>query len=322
VIAGLARGAQRVEGLTGDVGDIPSMAAMLGRLDPAVIVLGASRHTWWRTPDALRALPYGALLPLHVGLARDMMRARDESGSRAPVVALPYPDAVGPVLAPLGLAPEVGAGNVSEIAAKLETLCARDHDVRREDVDVRLIAHHSVERVAFAAFSELGGGETSIDPGPPPWRAEVTVSGAPVEPDRVREWFREPYPLLSGRQTHMVTATAACAVVEALLLDVPQRVHVPAPDGRPGGYPARLSSRGIALDLPDSVPESEAVAINATAARWDGIEQIDAHGTITFTRDVADTTSRVLGWPLERIAVEEIDAVTAELEARLRAAAG
>ena len=58
---------------------------------------------------------------------------------------------------------------------------------------------------------------------------------------------------------------------------------MPAPDGRPGGYPVRISAGGVTLDLPGGVPEPEAIAINATAARWDGIEQIDGEGTMTFT---------------------------------------
>jgi hypothetical protein len=118
----------------------------------------------------------------------------------------------------------------------------------------------------------------------------------------------------------VVTATATGVVVEALLSDTPRRVHVPAPGGRPGGYPALVSAAGIELDLPAGIPESEAIAINATAARWDGIERIDADGTVTFTQDVFDSTARVLGRGIDRVTVEEVDAVAAELESRLRAA--
>jgi hypothetical protein len=320
VVGTLSRGAQRVEALAGDVGDPEATAATLAALDPAVIVMAASRHTWWRTPPPLRALPYGAWLPLQAGLTRELVRARDVAGLRAPVVALAFPDAVGPVLAPLGLAPDLGAGNVAEVAAKLELRAAEAFGVERDAVDVRLIAHHAVERVAFSAFTELGGDEADRDPGPPPWRAAVAVDGEAVEAERVREWFHAPHPLLPGRQTHVVTATAAAAVVEALLSDAPRRVHVPAPGGRPGGYPATLSSGGVALDLPGEVSEDEAIAINATAARWDGIERIDASGTVTFTPDVTRRTAELLGLALERVTAGELDDVADELEARLQSA--
>jgi hypothetical protein len=321
VIAALTEGAQRVTARGADAGDAEAMATTLRELDPAVIVMAASRHTWWRTPPAFDALPYGAWLPLHVGLTRELVRARDGAGISAPIVALPYPDAVGPVLAPLGLAPEVGAGNVSEIAAKLQMLAATAEDVAREDVWVRLIAHHAVERAAFAEFVSLAGDADRVDPGPPPWRATMEVGGRAVPEERVREWFHAPHPLMPGRQTHVVTAAAAAAVVDALLADTPRRVHVPAPGGRPGGYPARLSTAGVTLDLPADVSEAQAIAINATAARWDGIERIDGDGTVTFTADVCATTERVLGLRLDRVTAADMDAVADELAARLRAAA-
>jgi hypothetical protein len=345
VIAGLAGGAERVEGLVADVGEAEGMAATLRALDPAVIVMAASRHTWWRTPAALDGLPYGAWLPLQVGLTRELVRARDAAGSSAPVVALPFPDAVGPVLAPSGLAPDVGAGNVAEIAAKLAMLAAADAGVPRDEVTVRLIAHHAVERVAFSAFSALAGrattgdapagrattggvpagdgpagGGPARDPGPPPWRAAIAVGGEPVPDEQVREWFATPHPLLPGRQTHVVTATATTVLVEALLGDAPRRVHVPAPGGRPGGYPAVASSSGVTLDLPDGVPEPHAVAINATAARWDGIERIDGDGTVTFTAEVAEATERLLGLRLATVRADEMDPMADELETRLHAA--
>ena len=53
------------------------------------------------------------------------MEAHRAAGSPGRVVSLAFPDAVGPVLAPAGLAPDLGAGNVDEVAAKLSLLAAR-----------------------------------------------------------------------------------------------------------------------------------------------------------------------------------------------------
>src|ERR687885_2838632 len=83
-----------------------------------------------------------------------------EARPRAPVVCLPYPDAVGPALAPLGLAPTCGAGNVTETAAKLELLAG-------DDAEARLVLHHAAQRYAFPAFAGLGG--EAVDGGEPPW---------------------------------------------------------------------------------------------------------------------------------------------------------
>ena len=316
LVAAIHDGAGRVEPAHIDLEDRAATATALARLEPSVIVLTASRHTWWRVPEHAAAVPYGAWLPLHVQLTRSVMEARADAGTCAPVVALPFPDAVGPVLAGAGLAPELGAGNVGEIAAKLEVLAALRHGVERTAVDVRLVAHHATERHAFSAFVSLGG--TVAGPtGPPPTHACVRVGGAQLPADDVRSLFAAPYALGRGRETHALTAATTALAVQALLTDTPQRVHVPAPGGRPGGYPARLSRAGVELDLPEGLTETDARAINAVAARWDGIEHIAQDGTVTFTPAVADATERILGLRLGRLTLDDHDAVANELMARL-----
>ena len=102
-------------------------------------------------------------------------------------------------------------------------------------------------------------------------------------------------PLLPGTPTHVVTATAATVLVEALLADEPRRSTCRRPAGRPGGYPGCASRRRGRARPPAGVLRGHAIAINAVAARWDGIERIDGDGTVTFTADVTDATERLLG---------------------------
>ena len=301
LVAALQVGARRVEFARNDVSDIAATASLVHSFDPAVIVTAASRHTWWRR--AVDGVPYGAWLPLQLTLVRDLVRARNESGIAAPVVCLPFPDNVGPALAPLGLAPDLGAGNVTETAAKLELLAG-------EGAEARLVMHHAAQRYAFPDFASLGGGEVDE----PPWAAEVRV-GREVRPDeQVRELFHAPWPLPWGRESHDLTAAATAQIVEALLSDDPVRTHAPAPAGRPGGYPLRISAGRVALDLPASLGEDEAVAINARAARWDGLERVEPDGTLVFTEAVAEATERQLGVRVERVVPSDNDAVAEELE--------
>jgi hypothetical protein len=319
VVAGLCDGPGAIEAATADLRDVEGTAALLARLQPSVIVVAASRHTWWRSAPALAALPYGAWLPLHVGVVRDAVRARDLAGIGARVVGLPFPDAVGPVLAADGVAPDVGAGNVAEIAAKLQLLAARAAGVGREAVDVRLIAHHATERLAFTAFSELAGDVEEASAGPPPYRGEVRVDGEPLPDERFRALFTAPHPLLEGRETHAITAAATAGTVLALLAEQPRLIHVPAPAGLPGGYPVLAARDSVVLALPDGTREGDAVAVNAVAARWDGLERIAPDGTVTFTRAVADATQTLLGRRLERVAAGEMDEVADDLAARAAA---
>jgi hypothetical protein len=303
LVAAFAGGPRFVGHAHVDVADVAATAAALRRLDPACVVMAASRHTWWR--GGVEGVPYGAWLPLVLAPVRDLVRARDEAGLAAPVVCLPFPDNVGPALRPLGLAPELGAGNVSEVAAKLALAAG-------EGARVRLVMHHAAQRHAFGRFAALGPGEPA---GEPPWAAEVSVGGAALEEARVRELFHAPWPLPGGPRTHELTAAATVSAVEALLGDEPCPAHVPAPGGRPGGYPVRLGAGRVALDLPAGMSEAAAVELNARAARWDGLERVEGDGTIVFTADVAGAAQRLLGLRLERVAPDELDAAAAELEA-------
>lgn len=301
LVAALQAGPRRVEFVRNDVSDVGATAALLRRLEPAVVVTAASRHTWWRR--GVEGVPYGAWLPLQLTLVRDLVLARNDAGIAAPIICLPFPDNVGPALAPLGLAPELGAGNVTETAAKLELLAG-------EGSEARLVLHHAAQRYAFPDFAALGDGESEE----PPWAAEVLVGGEALPEERVDELFHAPWPLPWGRDSHDLTAAATAQIVEALLSDEPVRAHAPAPHGRPGGYPLLVSRGGIELDLPAGVGEDEAVAINARAGRWDGLERVEADGTLVFTAAVAEATERHLGVRVDRVAPGDVDRVADELE--------
>ena len=259
------------------IGEIAEAA----QIDADVLVCGATRHTWWKPSPG--GVPYGTWLPLQLTLIRDLMRARP----RGRVVCLPYPDGVGPALAPLGLAPDIGAGNVGETAPKLALLSGRE---------VRLVMHHAAQRYAFPDFGFLG--ESSDEE--PPWAARIDG----VSEERVRELFHAPWPLPTGTVSHDLTAASTATVVEALLADEPRRVHAPAPRGLPGGYPLRVSRERVEIDWPD---EREAVALNERAARWDGLERVEPDGTLVFTREL-------FGVGASRVAPHELDAVADALE--------
>ena len=297
LVAELLGGPSRVEFERLDVADTSAAAALLARLDPDVVVMAASRLTWWRPPadERLAGLPYGVWLPLQLTLVRSLMVARRDAGARGRVLSLPYPDGVGPALAPLGLAPDLGAGNVTETAPKLARLAG-------PGAEVRLVMHHAAQRLAFPTTL----GDVAVQ-GEPPWAAEVRLNGERLHDERVRELFRAPYPLPTGRETHELTAAATAHAVRALLGDRPVATHAPAPGGRPGGYPVRVSRAGVELDLPEGLDESAAVALNERAARWDGIDRIEDDGTIVFTEPF-------LGFA--RVKPDEVDAVADELEAR------
>lgn len=300
-----------------DLSNGEATASFLLEHDPDVCVLAASRYTWWRDRESteLARLPYGVWLPLQASLAGRLMEARAESGSNTAVVCLPYPDAVGPLLATTENAPLLGAGNVAEAAAKLQLLAAQNANLPRAEVDVRLVMHHAGERAAFRSLSFLGGPE---DLGEPPWVAEVRVNGALLGSTEVAALFREPFALPGDATSHELTAACVREVVEALLGDEKIRLHAPAPNGRPGGYPVRVRRGAVELDLPPEMSEQDAIAMNEAAAAWDGIAAIEHDGTIVFTPAAAEESERILGLRIERVKPTEREMVADELAARLR----
>ncbi|MGN6377720.1 MAG: hypothetical protein ACTHNU_02090, partial [Gaiellales bacterium] len=86
------------------------------------------------------------------------------------------------------------------------------------------------------------------------------------------------------------------------------------------GYPVLASRLRVELDLP--WPLEQAREVNETAARWDGIERIDADGTVTLTADAAGTLREVLGYDAGALRPEQAPAAATELRARFRAYAG
>jgi hypothetical protein len=203
------------------------------------------------------------------------------------------------------------------MAAKLAVVTAERRGVSREAVRVRLVAHHSTERIAFGSFGALAGdgGPT----GPPPLRVAVSVDGHALDAEEARELLTTAYPLLAGRETHALTAAATGATVRAMLADEPQRLHVPSPGGLPGGYPVQISRAGIALDLPPGLTETDAIAVNAVAARWDGIERIEPTGAFVYCDWLTAAAERAIGVRLERVEPDELETVAEQLAEALSA---
>jgi hypothetical protein len=145
--------------------------------------------------------------------------------------------------------------------------------------------------------------------GTPPWAAEVLVRGEPLPQDAVEALFASPYPTLPGRDAQGLTAASAAAIVDGLLGEAPVAAHAPAPEGRPGGYPVRLSRAGVELDLPAAIGEADAVEVNRRAARWDGVEGVEPDGTIVLTAEAAEAARAAFGVDLGRMAPDALEAL-------------
>ncbi|MEH6582463.1 MAG: hypothetical protein V7754_11055 [Halioglobus sp.] len=107
-------------------------------------------------------------------------------------------------------------------------------------------------------------------------------------------------------------------------VDSVHRLHTPAPNGLPGGYPVAIANGKMAVDLPDGWELSDAVTAMKECHRLDGVEAIDNDGAVHFTGKAQSILREELGFELpavmnppeiEDVARAQITAVKAHFKA-------
>jgi hypothetical protein len=298
-----------------DLVDVAGAAETIARVRPDVILSTASLQTWWLTgllpPEAtrpLRPVKFGAWLPVHLALTLDLMRAVRLAAFDGPVLTAPFPDVVNPVLAGLGLAPTCGIGNVDEIVPKVQWLAASRLGVPLASVHVSLVAHHALEPLVFGEVGDV-----------PPHYLRIEHDGTDVTAAVGGEdLLLSPYPLPSGPAWHFLTAACATRLVEGLAGGHPIRRHAPAPGGLPGGYPVDVCAGAIRVAPVPGLTLPEAIAINARAHPFDGIERIEPDGTAIIGEASASALHETLGYDCRRLPPGDARPRATELLARFR----
>jgi hypothetical protein len=153
------------------------------------------------------------------------------------------------------------------IARRLEGVRAEPRRGR-----LRVIAHHAHVAPVLAA--------RTMEPGTP----------SPLAYDNERELEKEALfvqpGLTPGRSFNYLTAVTAIPLIAALLdKSVSVETHAPGVLGLPGGYPITIREGVVELDLPSSITLGEAVKFNEFAARADGVERIEADGSLIYTQE-------------------------------------
>jgi NAD(P)-dependent dehydrogenase (short-subunit alcohol dehydrogenase family) len=303
-----------------DLNDTEAVAESVTRAAPDIILSTATMQTWW-LPDLLppeqsaliKSAGFGAWLPVHLTLTMKLMQALRDAAYGGFTLTAPFPDVVNCVLGRLGLAPTCGVGNLDEIVPKVRLLAAQRLRTPLEAVRVLLVAHHALEAAAFGTpMDEI-----------PPYFLRVEHGGQDVtQAIGAEALLLAPYPLPSGPATHFLTAGSAVRLVRALLSESGALLHAPAPNGLPGGYPIIASKDGVTPAPVAGLTLEEAIAINERSHRFDGIERIEADGSVVFCAAAADTLRRALGYDCQRLAPDEAEGRAQELMARFRAYAG
>jgi hypothetical protein len=241
------------------------------------------------------------------------MQALQEAEFKGITLSAPFPDVVNHVLGCLDLAPLCGIGNLDEIAPKVRWLAANKMNVKIDEIEVFLVAHHALEGHVY------GHSETD----PPPFFLRIEHQGKDVtEEVEAKELLFTPFPLPPGNAIHFLTAGSTIRLIRALTGKDRQLLHVPGPNGLPGGYPVCVGEGRIEIADIRGITLKEAVRINEQSHRYDGIERIENDGTIVFSSKSLEIFQEELGYGASHMPPFAAREYAVELITRFREYAG
>ncbi len=271
-----------------------SAVDVLDRFQPTMVVNCASVQSWRRLTELpgelfreLDEAQFGPWLPMHLAPVQALGQALLGHNRTPVVVNCAFPDAVGPVLTPLGLAPTIGAGNVANVVPALTWSAARVLGLPVDELEVRLVAQHYYSH-RLPRAGDAGESEAALE-----IRHRGRVLDIRSELEAIQHGVSTFCRRTGGVDGQSLTASSVLTVIRALTSDEPTLVHAPAPGGLPGGYPVLASRAGFELSLPEGVDEAEAVRINNAGQYADGIAAIDpVTGAATIRADKLEILER------------------------------
>lgn len=289
-----------------DLTDIGRVAQRLREEAPDMLVNCASLQSW-RVITGLPApsfekldqAQFGPWLPMHLTLMHCLMQAVKACGITIKTVNAAFPDAVNPILARVGLAPDIGVGNVANLIPAVRCSIARLLECSPADVQVQLYAQHYFShyvprgglppRASYRLLYEVQG------------RSEVARLSDEVIFSTVKSQFRR----LGGVEGQFLTACSAVTVIEGLFSPTPVQVHAPGPLGLPGGYPVQLHDGRIKVHFSDACPMDEAVRLNTICQSQDGIDEIHCDGSVTYNPQCMAVMQAMLGYSKKTMSIEQ-----------------
>ena len=287
-----------------DLANTDKVAQLLQEIRPDAILHSATvqspRHLMQADIDpglrrVLRAATFGMWLPWHLLPAARLTEAVEKAGVDTHVINAAFPDVVNVALwQRFGRGPMAGAGNVEICASQVLRHVMEASGAESEEIEVSLVGSHAL--ISYGPGSGV------------PHYFRVLVKGRDTTPeydlDNILKSWPEP---IDWKKVDVFSLFAASAVknVMALLGEKSTRTHVTSPHGLPGGYPALIGDGRIQIDLPEGLSSGEALAINKSAARWDGIDRVEADGTVVYTSDATNAMIE-LGYRCDSVPFDQL----------------
>ena len=307
----------RVDFCEADLNDMDATAELVDRLQPELIFNCATAQTWWvrrqylapEQADRLAEAGSGPWLATHLALARKLMLAIKSAGWAGPIINSGFADASNAVLSKNGLEPSMGLGNIDLVVPGVQIRAAKLLDVPVENVQVFAVMHHFHLSCFYYAAADT-----------PPYFLRIMVGDRDATGDLDIDNLLHVVERAGAPGQHVDPLVAASGVKNALalLFDTGLLTHTNGPRGLPGGYPVRVRRSEVEVYLPQGITLEEAVRINETAQRGDGIDRIGDDGTVYYTDEVVEIMKEVLDYDLKPLRFDEIDQRCSELVACFR----
>lgn len=289
-----------------DVLSEDKVVELLVREQPDIVVNYAIPFTW----DAAKQLPnykeisragLGAFAAVQVLAPKTIARALALTGLDTKLIVGNLPDITIPIIYGLNhhknlQLPVAGAGNVGLIEAAIKYQVAKQYQVSHVEVEVFLVAHH----VHWVVPREPGYQDDA------PFLLKVSIGGKDISEKLgcLRKLMNKAIADCYEAGAGFSSTTALLAAQLVLSLsdhEKEHRLHVPAPNGLPGGYPVKVTDGNINLNLPDEWDVSEATRLMKIAHQRDGIEKIDDDGCIHFLPESVEILRKEVGIQLPQI---------------------
>lgn len=230
---------------------------ILKNTSPAIIFHTASLQSPWdffsiqsEWTKLVHQAGFGVTLPLQASLVMKVASAIKKLGLKAVLVNACYPDAVNPLLKSLELDITCGIGNISILSAAVSFLV---HNNRTESL--KILAHHL---------------HVNPQPSISPNYREPRIWVESNELQSVGEML-QPIRGIHGHELNQITGATAVKIILALYDTTPILLHVPGPNGLPGGYPVLIANKKVSLSLPMGISEEQAILWNKCCAKYDGV---------------------------------------------------
>jgi hypothetical protein len=295
----------RVHTVALDLFDNARTADALDRSGAEVIVNTATMRSWFALATALpaevwrdlySASRFGPWLPINLAPALSIMRAVQAARPDAAVINVAFPDAVNPILAKVGLAPTIGAGNSETIASVLRIAAAKMLGTPADSIEASLVGHHfHLANLDYdAAWEERA------------FWYQIRHRGEDVTEALNDRGFRQ---VMRGSCPHKSPVPAAVSAIRntRLLLGegAGRTVHCSAPNGLPGGFDVRFEGGRPMITLRDPMSMTQAHLVLHAAMQGDGIEAILEDGSVRMGSSESDAMRRMLGYDCPFLRLDE-----------------